>query len=77
MAKNLRSVQQAATEMKSEAEFSSVFGDYTFVLDGGVTAEDGTVIELCESGQSKVLTKENAADYIQLYLRAYTKLDEL
>ena len=75
LANFLRSVSKAATE-SSDAEFAEIFGnDQVFILENG--ARDGERIELCEGGQSKVLTRENAGEFVGLYLAAYTKIDSL
>ena len=61
-----------------------MFGELTFVLEGAVVtalgsenAFDGKTLELCPSGSSKTLTRDNSEEYIRLYLRAYTEQDAL
>lgn len=74
MAKFLRNILEAASE-SSESEFAEVYGEQAFVLENG--ARDGGLVALCEAGQSKMLTKDNAEEFVRLYLAAYTKLDSL
>ena len=50
----------------------SIFGDYTFEADFG----DGILVELCEQGALKQLTKENAKEFVELYLMHYSQLDK-
>ena len=58
----------------TDEEFSVMYGDYAFVLDG--TPGD-QIVELCPEGSSKGLCKANVEEYIDLYLKAYTNLDAL
>ena len=55
-----------------EALFTEHFGDYNFEADFG----DGILVELCEGGSNRSLTKENASAFIEMYLKRYSKLDK-
>ena len=59
----------------SDEDFAAVYGETAFVLE--THSEDGSLIELCPSGSTKALSRDNAEEYIELYLKAYTKLDSL
>ena len=75
LATHLEKVKLAA-DSATEAEFLEAYGDYAFILEGS-SPHGGKVIELCQDGATKGLTKANAEEYIDLYLRAYTRLDSL
>ena len=72
LSNNLERIRDAACH-STDAEFAIVYGDYAFVLE----SIGDKVVELCPSGTMIGLTKINAEEYIELYLKAYTKLDAL
>jgi len=74
LAASLERIRDAARDMSGD-DFAAAYGDTAFVLES--TTEDAQIIELCPLGSSKQLTQSNAEEYISLYLRAYTQLDEL
>ena len=74
LAASLQRIDEAAKDM-SELDFNAVYGETAFVLE--TSQDDGSVIELCPGGSSKALTRENASEYIDLYLRAYTEQDSI
>jgi len=49
----------------SEEEFTTAFSDQVFVLNA---SQEGQVVELCPGGSTRFLTKQNAAEYVTLYL---------
>lgn len=55
----------------NDQDFAAAYGDTTFVLDG----HDDAQVELCPNGHSRKLKRDNASEYITLYLQAYTSLD--
>ena len=52
----------------STDEFEALYGEYTFES----SFEGQGEIELCPNGKTKKLTKENADEYIKLWLEKYT-----
>ena len=59
----------------TDEEFDETYNEAAFVLE--TVSEDGTFIEICSEGSKRSLTRANAQEYIDLYLKAYTRLDEL
>ena len=55
----------------STDEFEALYGEYTFES----IFEGQGELELCPEGKKKKLTKENADDYIKLWLEKYTQLE--
>ena len=51
----LKQIQEGSVSYDDE-NFKAIFDDYTFEADFG----DGVLVELCEDGASKQLTRENA-----------------
>ena len=56
--------------MTSE-EFEVIYGEFTFES----SFEGQGDIELCPGGKEKKLTKDNASEYIELWLKTYTRLE--
>ena len=73
MANHLERILSTSNQSTDE-EFSAVYGDYVFNLE---LASCSLPIELCQDGNTKHLTKANAAEYVDLYLEAFTKVDAL
>lgn len=75
MANSLIRIREAAINM-DDAGFTELYGQYLFILDDA-QCEEGTITELCPNGSKTVLTRDNATNYISLYLKAYTSRDQL
>ena len=59
----------------TDEEFNEAYKETAFVLE--TVSDDGTLIEICFNGSKRSLTRSNAEEYIDLYLKAYTRLDML
>ena len=59
----------------SADEFNVLYADYFFVFEE--LSADGSAPPLCEGGEQKSLTQENASEYVELHLQKYTKRDQL
>ena len=59
----------------TDEEFDEAYKETAFVLE--TVSHDGSLIEICSDGVKRCLNRANAEEYINLYLNAYTKQDEL
>jgi len=60
------------SESMDEEQFVAIFDGYFFEADLG----NGKSVELLDNGAEKALTGQNVQQYVDLYLKAYTRLDE-
>ena len=74
-AEMLNQIRQHAIELDSDEVFSVFYDGYYFTASLGTENEEENIVELCEGGSSKPLTRENAEEYISLYLQKYTEQD--
>lgn len=64
-------IKQHGQELGSEEEFASYYDGYTFEVSLG----DDKTIELCPCGSSIALTRDNSAEFVDLFLKHYTEQD--
>ena len=62
--------------MTSDEDFAAVYDGYTF--EGSFSSDaDAEVVELCPNGANIPLTRENASEFVDLYLKKLTEQDAL
>ena len=64
--------QMLECEKFEEEKFTEIYDGYTFEADFGT----GDSVELCENGATTPLLRINVNEYVNLYLKAYSKLDQ-
>ncbi len=74
MANSLIRIREAALNM-NDASFTELYGDCRFVFEDTTLSVEESTTELCPNGSLTILTRDNATDYISLYLKAYTERD--
>ena len=57
----------------SDDEFNAVFSGYFFEADIG----DDDLVELCDGGAERPLTRQDVDEYVKLFLIKYTQQDAL
>ena len=62
--------------MTTDEDFDAIYDGYTFEASFGSEA-DAEVVELCPGGVLKALTRENADEFVDLYLQKFTEQDAL
>ena len=67
---------QHAGEMTSDDEFAVIYDGYTFEASFG-SQQDSELVELCPGGVLKDLTRANAKEFVDLYLKKLTEQDAL
>ena len=71
-AEMLSNIKKSAESMQSDEEFSVVFDGYTFEASFD-SSSDAKVVELCPNGSQIQLTRANALEFIDLYLKKLTE----
>lgn len=72
MADHLTRVLSLAKELSDE-DFNNSMGAFNFEYHA--EGSEDSVIEICEGGKNKALTKENAPEYVRLLLKAVESQD--
>ena len=62
--------------MNSDEEFDLIYDGYTFEASFGLDS-DAKVVELCPGGVLRALKRENAEEFVDLFLRKLTEQDAL
>ena len=75
-AEMLRQIKKHAKELNSDEEFDLIYDGYTFEASLG-SDSDANVVELCPGGVLRALKRENADEFVDLYLRKLTEQDAL
>ena len=60
--------------MQTDEEFDAIYDGYTFEASFGA-GHDAEVVELCPGGILKALTRANADEFVDLYLKKLTEQD--